>query len=278
MKPILTLLLIALIPSITHAGAWPQPPGATYAKLSVSHLSSNQFYTSEGHPLTTSNYSQFRLDAYAEVGITSRLTGVFRFPFLESSSFETSETNTAPGDLTLETRYTLKTGATPLALALRVTLPTGDSEGVTPLKGTEGFVRLPTGDNLTTILPVFTVSHSFYPVRAYATADAGYAFRTNGFTDEYRGYLEAGWEFASRFLLKGMIGTRGPVTTPNPDLALEARNGRGEGVQFTRVGGGLGYDPVDGFSVEVDVTTNIWRTVNAYGGTSFTLGVSWQRP
>ena len=278
LRCLVSILVFVGLPTAAHAGAWPQSPGATYAKLSVSTFSTTRFHTSEGQRLDTSEYSQLRLDGYLEAGITARLTGVLRLPIVERASFETSETHTAPGDLTLEARYAVRTGASPIALGLRVELPTGDSEGITPLRNTDGFVRLPTGDNETTLEPVLTVSHSFYPVPAYITGDAGYAFRGNGFTDAYRGHLEAGWRPAARILIRGTLDTFGPVTTPNRQLSLDASNGRGEGVQFTRLGGGIGYDPAPGLTVMLEIATSVWRTANAYGGTLFTLGMSWQRP
>jgi len=275
----LAVIVFALVVAPpAQAGGWTQPRGSWYSKLSVTALSTDSYHTGEGHAVTTAEFSRTAFDLYAEYGVTERLTGAVRLPLIESSSFTTSETHRDVGDLGLEARYGLLRGAIPVAVALRVEIPTGDANGLTALRDNpEGFVRLPTGDNETTWQPTLSVSRSFHPVNAYATADLGYALRGNGFTDEYRVDLEAGWRAPPGVWVRGTAGTTGPVKDPDPARALDAANGRGEGVQVTRLGAGLGYEPVPGLAVLADVFTQVGRIVNAYGGTWFTLGVSWQR-
>ena len=198
------LAAAALAPLLATAGGpWPQRKGGGYAKLSSWNLRYDRHYTDLGRldpNVTSGNHSVF---LYAEYGFTDRLTAIFngavfaRATQNERASATTGETLTpgdainGVGDLDLAVKYALTRpgSAWPVALTLQFGLPTGESAG-----GREGDLQLGDGE-FNQLLRVdagrgFSLGEGGAP--AYVSAYAGFNNRTNDFSDEWRGGLEAG--------------------------------------------------------------------------------------
>ncbi len=260
------------------SGAWTRKQNSLYAKIGISMIGTNTFYTHTGNKIQTADFRAWSVDLYGEYGILDRLTGVVKFPAAKRARFETSEAKLGIGDLGLELKYGLLAGNIPIALGLGVELPTGDQNGFGLLKDQTnnpgGFIRQPTGDGELNTRATLYLSHSFYPVPAFISFEGGYNFRTKNFTDEYAFGLQAGYKLASKVWLQANLRGLGPVTDPDSELAGAAAIGLGEGVQYTSYGFGAAYEVDQHYSVIVDFFSAFGKITNIYSGVNFVVGIS----
>ncbi len=196
-RALLVLLLPLLVPTVSEGGAWTQPRGGYYFKLSGSYFSTSTMRDLDGNEsalfadsenMRDGTFLDINLAAYGEYGLFSRLTLVGQLPvkFLRSKRIEElaeggerdfNETTVGPGDLTLGVRYAhlLK----PIAVSVQgnVKLPLGydrsPEDGGPPLGGGEmdSDVRL-------------LVGRSLYPLPVYLTGSGGYRRRGGVYSDE----------------------------------------------------------------------------------------------
>jgi len=261
-----------------NAGAWTRKKNSLYAKIGLSTISTNRFYTKDGNKIRTADFQAWSLDLYGEYGILDRLTGVVKFPVAKRAVFETSEAKLGIGDLGLELKYGLLAGNTPIAIGLGVELPTGDQNGFGRFKDQAndpgGFIRLPTGDGEFNTRATLYISHSFYPVPAYVSIEGGYNFRTKNFTNEYAFAFQAGYKVANKIWLQANLRGLGPASDPDPDLALAAAIGLGEGVRYRSYGFGAVYEFIPHYSLTFDFFSAFGKITNIYSGANFVVGMS----
>lgn len=201
---LLATLFSLLLPALATAGGpWPQGKGNAYVKLSEWWLRFDRHFTANGNTdpnLTTGVYNTF---LYAEVGITDRLTGIVNANVFarnivnEQRSSVNQEVLVAGealndiGDVDLALKYTLtdNDAAIPLSVTLLAGLPTGN-----PQAGALG--NLQTGDGEFNQLLRLDAARSISlpgSASAYVSAYTGVNNRTQGFSDEFRGGVEAGF-------------------------------------------------------------------------------------
>jgi hypothetical protein len=266
--------LLMICNSGLAGGGWTQKPQSLYAKLGFNWLSSDRFFTIAGNELKTSLFYLRTLDLYVEYGLIDRLTAQLSFPLLRSANFENTEAATGIGDLSLELKYGLFQNDFPVAIALGVDIPTGDSKAIGLLKNDNfgGFIRLPTGDGEWNIWTKVYLSHSFHPIPAYFTIDGGFNFRTQGFTNQYALGVEVGYKFFDALWMTARVRRLALVNTPNS--ALSGAIGLGEGVEFNSVGLGLSYSLTQNFSVTADVIGGFGVLKNIYSSPGFNIGVA----
>ena len=209
--PVLAILVVLACPVLAKAGGpWPQGKGNAYVKLSEWWLRFDRHYTDAGRTdpnLTTSIYNTF---LYGSFGINDRLTGivnanVFGRNVMNALQSTVSGEVVVPGealnhigDIDLALKYTLTKpdAAWPASVTLLAGLPTGEDFG-----GTQG--NLQTGDGEFNQMLRVDVARGFgfrQNSSAYVNAYAGFNQRTQGFSDEWRGGLEAGVNLLSRKL------------------------------------------------------------------------------
>jgi hypothetical protein len=270
-----TITIMICICSDLFAGAWTRDQQSFYAKLSFTTLNSDQFHTKDGDKITTADFQTWSLNLYGEYGIINNLTAVVRFPFVRSAAFETTESFTGIGDIGVGLKYRLVSGSTPIAVGLHFELPSGNENGSGALKDLPGAsVRLPTGDGELNTRWDLYLSHSFYPTPAYASLDAGYNIRTEGFTDEYLIVLQGGYKFIPVMWAQASIKALGPVSTPDPALAGGAALGFGEGVQYTAYSIGTAYEISPHLIVSFDIYSAFGRITNIYSGLNLVFGIA----
>jgi len=274
----LTVFVFYGVSDAVAGGAWTRKQNSFYAKLGFSAISTNKFYTKDGNKIRTADFQAWSLDLYGEYGIFDRLTGVVKFPVAKRAVFETSEAKLGLGDLSLELKYGVLAGNTPIAIGLGVELPTGDQNGFGRLKDQAndpgGFIRLPTGDGEFNTRATLYLSHSFYPVPAFISLEGGYNFRTKNFTNEYAFGLQAGYKLANKVWLQANLRGLGPATDPDPELALAAAIGLGEGVRYRSYGFGAAYEFIPHYSLTFDFFNAFGKITNIYSGANFVVGMS----
>lgn len=277
--PLVFLLTTVLLSETVFAGAWTRKQHTLYSKLSFSTLSTNTFYTRDGGKLTTADFRTWSTDIYGEYGVLDRLTAIAKIPILKSASFETTGSKAGIGDVGIGFRYgIISQTSTPVAITTFFEFPSGDENGLASLNDGSGVVRLPTGDGEFNTRIVASISHSFHPVPAFISVDAGYNIRTEGFTNEYMFGLQAGYKPAPGFWIQGILQALGPVGRTNPDLqGGGVRLGLGEGVQYTAYGFGVAYEIVENVSLSFDYHSAFGKTTNIYSGANLIAGISYER-
>jgi hypothetical protein len=248
-----------------------------YLKVSGTYLGTSEAYDQNGDKFATTTFTTWSLNLYSEYGVTNRLTAILRAPLIRSAAYENTENLTKPGDIGIGLKYGLIRGSTPVAIAIEPEFPTGEEIGTVPVTdGSGGTVRLPTGDGEYNTLVRTSVSHSFYPIPGYVSFDAGYNFRTEGFTDEYLFMIQAGYELDHDLWLQGNLHAKGPVTTPDSALASMATLGFGEGVQFVAYSVGLSYGVNTALELTFDAYSAFGKITSIYSGVNFVLGIAWR--
>ena len=283
------LLLVALAPIPAHAGGWVQELYALYAKLTYGTYSGKTVYRCDGGknnatynpPFIVGDYpiAERSLFFYAEYGMTEDLTLVGSAALkrvIITSPVERKQVQ-GWGDIALGGRYRLATfDQHVISASAAVTIPTGYSRDLTPPLGS-GNLSLEMAGNY---------GISLYPLPAYATATAGYRFRTAIFpsglqndgrefapdyADEMFTDIEAGYTLGDRVLVHAVGRALFSTRTDNNDFDVEHPP---ETQRYIKVGGGVILRAYEGIALSVDafVTPYGRKASNSF---DLMLGLSW---
>lgn len=215
MRLFLSLAVLLFVSSL-QAGPWPKPKGQGYFKLYEWWMRFDEHYTSNGERDPNATLGLYNTSIYAEYGLTNRLTGVVNLPVYSRNEINNQVSGTrgnviSPGeaigglgDTDVSLRYALnKPGsALPLSATLTLGLPFGEDAG-----GSQQ--NLQTGDGEFNQMLTLSAGKSLTD-NLYATASLGVNNRTNGFSDEFRYGLEAGYGLADRriWLIGRLAGSK----------------------------------------------------------------------
>ena len=199
MKNIILLIGFSISAQVLLAGGpWPQAKGDFYLKLSQWWVVFDQHYTDQGLLDPNITTGLHNTNFYAEYGLGSNLTAVVNAPIFSRNYSNNLVSNTTQdvliageainsvGDIDLAVKYSFATGKIPLSATLLFGLPTGKTNG-----GTQG--NLQTGDGeFNQMISLDAGFGGGENVPWYVSASVGFNNRTNQFSDEIRGGLEAG--------------------------------------------------------------------------------------
>ena len=224
------VLLVVLLASASaaRAGAWLQDPGSYYLKLSASFFSTDQEFDHkgrqmpllQGHPsFDDPSFRDFAIAAYAEYGLTARITLVGSMPWKALRSSRTTliggglvqtradRFTRGFGDLRLAVRYGLAHHPFALSVQGGLKLPLGYDK-VAPHDGAVlGTREVDAEINL-------LLGRGFH--KFYATSFLGYRRRGGRLNDELLFGLEAGRSSGLLLLKIALEGVRN--TTKPPDI------------------------------------------------------------
>ena len=185
---LLALLLFAGLPSHAMGGAWTQKEGGMYNRFAVNYLVINDQFTSGGNktPTSSSTFTEWNATYYAELGLKDFLTVFGSLPvrYLQDQS----ESNTGVGDLDLGMRYRLLSGPTVLSVSVLGKFPYFYKKTKAPALGN--------GQHDLELR--FLVGKGFNQY-GYGGIEAGYRYRDEAPSDEYRYLLEYGLSFTKQF-------------------------------------------------------------------------------
>ena len=216
-KIILSIIIIAFLGQLGFAGGpWSQKKGEGYFKLTQWWTVFDQHYTDVGllDPNVTTGI--FNTSIYGEYGFTDNLTGIVYAPFFSRNYVNNLVSGTTGdiliagdaintiGDTDIGLKYGFKTKI-PLAATLTLGLPLGTSVG-----GEQN--NLQTGDgefNQMLQLDAGFGVNLTDKISFYSSAMVGVNNRTNGFSDEFRYNLEAGFGLNDKkiWLIGRLIGS-----------------------------------------------------------------------
>ena len=210
-----TLLMFLLIPyEAVLAGAWPQKEGSGYYKISFRYLSGEKIYNSDGVKVPIPKFTDYTIGLFGSYGLTGKLTafmnvGLFKSTKLDSLSqeFGSDPDVSGFGDISIGLKYGLfKFGNTIISAKLMFGIPTGKSSP-------DGGIWIGAG-NANQLFGI-EAGHSFWPSGFYLTEGISFNNQTNGFSDEFRYYIEGGYRFSKNLLLIARL--HGLVSFKNGD-------------------------------------------------------------
>ncbi len=225
-RTVLLLAALAIVQRTASAqSAWTQPEGGGFVQLSLTTVGPyDELFQRKGPDFRTGrDITESTLQVYGELGLTEDWTfiGIVPVKFLDAGSSVSNPSitpttiedgeNRALGNVTVGLRKQLHSGSYAVAAQLDVEAPTGEFEKSTGLSS---------GYDAFTFLPTLNVGRGFG--RAYAQGYVGAAFRTDGFSDDYRVGGEAGYRITDTFLLAGTFAL--VDSRSNGDVTLDPTN------------------------------------------------------
>jgi len=198
------LALCFFLSTFLQAGPWPKGKGEGYFKLYEWWLRFDQHYTSTGELDPNATLGLYNTSFYGEYGLTDRFTATVNLPIYSRNVINNQVSGTRGdviipgeaigglGDVDLALRYALNApgAAIPLSATLTLGLPFGEDAGGEQM-------NLQTGDGEFNQMLTIEAGKSLGP-NAYASALLGFNNRSNGFSDEFRFGLEAGYALANQ--------------------------------------------------------------------------------
>ncbi len=244
MKKLITCFILLGI-TISANAQWTKRKDKGYYKLSAWYLESDQHYETDGIIRDNVNRKQFNVNIYAEYGITNNLDVIAYVPFFArvaqdnqvsgttGAVLQKGEDLSSIGDIDLGVRYGIfKKGKWALDAKLLLGLPTGNSKG-----GSDGSYQTGDGEFNQYLSTSLGYSTSINNLPFYAKSYVGYNNRSEGFSDEFRGGLEAGINlFNNKFWFIGRLNLvksfkNGSLSATNNNGSIFANN-----VEYTSFG------------------------------------------
>lgn len=278
-------MVLCAVQAAQSQGGWIRKQGEVFAKLGVSTLSTNKTYNEFGTGNEMSRYNLTTITGYSEWGIGSSLMLVADLQLLRINQFDGFGASAGPGDMTLGVRYGVAGGDWPISVGIAADLPTGDpSAQAAPVGVTApAMMPVPRGDGELNVWLSGGVSHSFWPVEAYVSADVAYSvrgiatrefvrlFNDGHFTNQYRVSVKAGYKLLPEMWASLAIYQLGNVGTIQSTSF--AALGFGEGVAFTAWDLGVAYDVGD-ITLTLNGSTAFFAPKNIFGGMQILVGVA----
>jgi hypothetical protein len=254
-----------------RAGAWTQPQGHYYARVSVAGVNSLTYFDESGRRVAfraagsvplDAVYEGRELRAYLEYGLRDRLTlyGSGAYKSLALDERRVRREQSGLGDLALGGRWRLRGGGLPLSLVGEVTVPPGYSTDEVPALGAGAFAA--------TFRGLLGASRGMF----YATADGGLRWRGGGYRDEIVGSLEAGGRlpgmFAGRLVLRYERSIELRETAPagaafDPAMTSPRR---------LTIDGALSLEIQPGLEVEATIS-HVWSGRSALAGNTLEIAL-----
>ncbi|QEM70270.1 transporter [Geobacter sp. FeAm09] len=267
------VLLVAVSAATAFAGAWTEPRGAFYEKLSYNYYYAHETFDGGGNRAGTAGNGKFtdnNISNYAEYGLTDDLTVInaLTYKWLENENDDSRATAAGIGDVDLGARYKLHESHAGIVSA----------QVLVKIPGTYGKSDpLPLGNGQVDAELRFLYGRSLYPfIPGYANVELGYRWRTDGPADELRYLAEFGLDFTKsvygRVKLDGIYsmdngrkldGSGNPTATNNFDLG--------------KLDVAVGYKIGPAWGLELSCRPDIYGQ-NTAAGTNYSLAVYYKTP
>lgn len=200
MKKYIILLIAIITCSNSLFAQWSKGKGNGYYKLSAWYLKSDQHFGENNGIDPNTTRTQFNTNIYAEYGISDKFDLIAYVPFFSRAAQNNKVSGTTGdiitkgesindfGDVDLGINYAYyKKGKWAASTKLLLGLPTGNKKG-----GSDGSFQTGDGEFNQYLSTSLGYSTSFNNLPFYAKSHIGYNNRSKGFSDEFRGGLEAG--------------------------------------------------------------------------------------
>ncbi len=183
------------------AGAWSQPKGHYYAKLSGILYTSDEVYNDMGvrqaQGMDNDSFDGTQGFLYVEYGLQDRLTiiGQVNAGVLASMNDLVKSETTGIGDFDIGAKYQLVDGPIVLTPFVTMKIPTGYNEHYDPPMGT---------GNADLELRLLA-ARSLYPLPLYIGVESGYRFRKGEYSNQIPYFVELGATPQPKLFVKGYV-------------------------------------------------------------------------
>jgi len=228
-----------------RGGAWVQPKGDSYLKLSLFGMRSAERVGPDGSTMPADpsggDYVERMLYSYLEHGLSSKLTLLGSFAWKDMRVEADPEFGTkSTGDLRLGGRWGLVQGPKALSLEALIWIPTYPASDLSQPPGQRA-QNLPAGIGQMQAELRALGGLSLFPLPLYGNLDLGYRVRGGDYPDQWIGALELGGgsaSFFSKLELRG-LAENGDVNSELQvgSVAVAEQSLRLNGEAAFRVGG-----------------------------------------
>ncbi len=278
-KIALIFSLIFFVAYTSNAGPWLKKKGESYTQISFSFMKANSlFHISEPDPITLHrDVRDHTLSLYSEIGISDKLNLIVYIPMkFVGTKKEISRSNlfadtlvagslTTLGNASLAVKFKLIEEKYVLSTQIKVEAPGLEIETQSGLR---------TGYDTWTIHPALLFGKSGN--KTFYSAEAGYRFRTNDYSDEFYGNIEYGYQIKKLWII-GVIEARQSMFNRNK-------------VEPNFLQTGLFVNNQEYFSpgvkLNLEINRNLSLTAGLYGAfsgnyvlhaPSVTFGIAWKK-
>jgi hypothetical protein len=229
----LIISLLSAAQSAVAQQAWTRPQGGWYAQVGVSALQANSLIngTDELIPLGR-EVRDLTLQAYGEYGLTNRLTLSAQVPLKMMSVQNQGNASATPAEGSMVALSNLQATLTANFFQKNGWVVSGKTSVQLPTARFESATGLRSGFDAWSIMP--SVAAGIGRSRFFASAEGGYAFRTNGYSNRVFGAAQVGTYFGKRqqwlpivgleMMKSGSDGTYDDGTSATTGLYLEGQS------------------------------------------------------
>ena len=268
---VLTLIALLLEGTVNQvaAGAWSQPAGHYYTKLSGIFYSADEVYNEMGvrqaQGMDDDSFDGSQGFLYVEYGLRERLTVVSQINagVLAAMDTFTKRETTGIGDVDLGVKYQLTDGPIVVSPFATLKIPTGYNEHFDPPMGT-GHADLELR---------LLAARSLYPLPVYVGAESGFRFRGGEYSNQLPYFLEVGVTPHPRVFAKGYVSGINTRTSDEESTGEVGSLQVSEG-DFTKLGFNGAYKLAGPMWVDV-LVESIIDGENVGAGVSWGLGFSY---
>ncbi|MBF0635276.1 MAG: hypothetical protein HQK85_11515 [Nitrospinae bacterium] len=267
----MSCVIMAVTSNRCFAGAWTSQEGKLYEKLSLNNYTTDRYFDNDGKKSNLSyngKFSDINISNYLEYGLTDSI-GVINSIFvkrIENKTDFATTTTSGIGDIEIGLKHKLAEGSYGvLSHQAMVKIPgLYDKKSALPL-GNGQFdaeYRILYGLSLWRIFP------------GYANFEAGYRYRAEAPSDEFRYLLEIGADITSKLYVRAKLD--GIQSVNNSDKMSDSVGNPTTIYQFDlgKLDTALGYKIGEMWGAELGYTPTLYGK-NTADGTTFSLGVTY---
>ncbi|MCU0600827.1 MAG: hypothetical protein MUE70_16385 [Desulfobacterales bacterium] len=269
---VLAMGVAALSATDLFAGAWTQEQSSSYHRAAVNYYYADEEYDQDGDSRSMAfngEFTDFNLSYYGEYGLIDELTiftSIYYKDIEREDDYFKFETD-GMGDMDLGARFRLHTSDIGVFSA-------------------QGLVKIPEFYDEDDALPLgngqydyelkLLYGHSLWPViPGYMNLEAGYRWRAEDPSDEFRYLVEVGSDLGKNFYARAKLDAI--VSMDNSDETMDINGNPTTTLEYdlAKLYVTLGYQLMKAWGVELEYVPPLWGENTAKGAT-WTLAVTFQ--
>lgn len=272
LSPILAACLVLMTTGSVFAGAWTQEKGKSYHRLAANYYFADKEFKDDGDSRSIAwngEFTDFNLNYYAEYGVMDELTVIasMYYKMIEREDDYYEYDTRGIGDVDLAARYRLHSsdiGVFSVQGLLKIPELYDEDDDLPLGNGQYDYeLRLLYGRSLWPLIP------------GYMNLEAGYRWRAEAPSDEFRYLVEIGSDLGKNFYARAKVD--GLISMDNGADMTDAFGNPTSTLEYDLVKLDLtvGYQVTQKLGLELGYTPALWGDTTAKGAT-WTLAVSYQ--
>jgi len=267
-------------------GGWVRDTGSVYARCAFTTLSTTRYYDQRGDTSTIPRLGITTANLYVEYGVVPDVMLIADAQLLRRTSIDGVGDALGFGDIVLGARYALVSGSWPVSIGAALDLPTGNPAArIVNSRGDT--VLAPSGDGEMSLRMVAGISHSFWPVNAFVSLDAGYDLRGLVVRDAVANSGDGTVRDQVRLSVKGGFQPVESLWVTLMLMRLQAVGsevtgrysvlGMGDGVEWTAWTAGASWNVTSALALSLEYSTAFPTPRSIFGGANVILGLAYSR-